>query len=832
MIAARSKGGAARMDEILGEFIAETLETLEALSGEIVAWERDPTDRARLDAFFRFFHTVKGSCGFLNLPRFERLAHAAEDVLADIRRGTRTADPAMITAVLAVMDRIGMLARRAADAGLPDIPEAQDDALLDALHLASDGYEIFTPPPAAPPVSPPARQDMAQAPEPSMSASAQPVETALPDEERQPADAPRRASAPRSIRLPLALIDQLMNGISDMVLARNDLARRMRDHGADPELESSFERLSANVADLRDMISKTRMQRVDRLYAAIPRMVRDLTRDLGKKVRLELDGGDVEMDREMIEMVLDPLTHIVRNALDHGIETPGQRRAAGKDETGALHIVARQSGNQIVVEVADDGRGIDRAALVDKAVAARLCTAAEAAQMSDADRLALIFHPGLSTAREVTAVSGRGVGMDVVRANIEQIGGVIGIESLAGRGTTITLRVPLTLTIIPGLIIRSGAHFFAMPRGNVVELLHENSAMVAIERIGGAQVATIRGERYALIALEDVLRLDRVDTGTGPRTLMVIRSSVGRPYVLGVESVESNEELVIRPAPPAITAAGAFAGMTLPDNGQPMLLLDAAGIAQIAGLPLRETEGPLARPAAGPDEARDPTIQALMYREGDGRRRLMPLGVVDRVEDLPADRLVRTANGVYARIDDRLLPALNAPAAPAAGATLKALRLHDGHDQLCYLIDDVIDIIDAPARIDVPLGEPRLAGLVMVEDAQYEMIDPFAIFAEAARADAPDRARPVRCHIADPDDPWMRNILATLLVQAGYEVSIGPAPEGAPDIILRTDTGAPIAGAPAPVLTLSAAGRTDDAIYRYDRAGLMAAIAQATGRAA
>jgi len=803
------------MDEILAEFIAETLETLELLSGEVVAWERDPTDKARLDAFFRFFHTVKGSCGFLNLPRFERLAHAAEEVLAAIRRSERTAEPATITAVLAVMDRIGALARSAGEGEAPGIPEADDDALLDALQLASDGFEIFTPrntPPA------PIRE---ATPQPDRPVEAPPAIAAD--------DPHRRAGAPRSIRLPLSLIDQLMNGISDMVLARNDLARRMRDQGVDPELEGSFERLSANVADLRDMISKTRMQRVDRLYAAIPRMVRDLGRELDKKVMLDLDGGDVEMDREMIEMVLDPLTHIVRNALDHGIETPAERRAVGKDEAGRLRLVARQSGNQIMIEVSDDGRGINRAALVEKAIAADLCTAADAALMSEADKLALIFHPGLSTAERVTAVSGRGVGMDVVRANIEQIGGVITVDSLPGRGTTITLRVPLTLTIIPGLIVRAGAHYFAMPRGNVVELLHDNSAMVAIEQVGGARIATIRGERHSLVALEDVLGLPIAIDPPGPRTLMVVRSSGGRPYVLGVQSVESNEELVIRPASPAVTAAGVFAGMTLPDNGQPMLLLDAAGIAEVAGLPLRDAEGQSALRAAAP-EAEKPaeTIQALMYRERDGRQRLIPLSVVDRVEDLPAARLVRTGDGAFVRIEDRLLPALNAGDDP--GATIKSLRLHDGHSQICYLIDDVLDIVAAPARLDVALRGPRIAGLVMVGDAQYEMIDPFAIFAEVARAAAPGGVRPIRCHIADAEDPWMRNILAPLLVQAGHDVSIGETGHVAPDVILRGDTRG--GSADAPVLVLSADAADASAIYRYDRVGLMAAIARVAGSAA
>ena len=799
------------MDEILGEFIAETLETLEALSGEVVAWEADPTDKSRLDAFFRFFHTVKGSCGFLNLPRIERLAHAAEDVLAAVRRGEREADPATVTAVLGVMDRIGALARGLGGAETPS--EAEEDELLDALALHFSGFEIFSPSPV----------EDAPAPGP---ASVTHQTSSPSDVPAQPnAGVGTRERAPRTIRLPLALIDQLMNGISDMVLARNDLARKMRDHGVAPDLESSFERLSSNVADLRDMISKTRMQRVDRLYAALPRMVRDLSRDLGKQVALNLDGGDVEMDREMIEMVVDPLTHLVRNALDHGIERPADRVAAGKPSAGKLSIVARQSGNQIVVEIGDDGRGIDRAALVDRAVSSGLVTPIEAAQMSDAEKLDLIFHPGFSTATEVTAISGRGVGMDVVRANIEQIGGVIDLVTEPGKGTVITLRVPLTLTIIPGLIIRSGDQFFAMPRGNVVELIHENSAMISMEQVGGARIATIRGERHPVIELEDILKVERRADLVGPRTLMVIRSPAGQPYVLDVEAVEGNEELVIRPASPVIAATGAFAGMTLPDNGQPMLLLDAAGLVQIARLPLIETEkNKRAR------EAQEQEVvamrQVLLYRDRDGVERLMPLPVVDRVEDLEHSQIALCHDRAFARIEGKLLPTLNARRDESG--MIKALRLHDGQSQLCFLIEDVIDILEVPVKLEAVIGVGRVAGLALVGDLQMELMDPFAIFAEVAQAEGAGRSA-VRCLIADVDDPWMRNILAPLLLQAGHEVNFGLNGDLPPDIVLcSADQAVELDGVPVLALRdqaeLPADLNAPPSIFRYDRERLMAAI--------
>lgn len=829
------------MDDILAEFVAETLETLETLSGEVIAWEADPTDSSRLDAFFRFFHTVKGSCGFLSLPRFERLAHGAEGVLAAIRQGDRAADPQTVSAVLAIMDRIGELAK-AIDAP-EQIPETQDDALLDALNARSATVEIFEPLPASP-----APKQAPAPPEPQLISAAQAPDEPTQSEPAQPHEAVR-ASAPRSIRLPLMLIDQLMNSVSDMVLARNDLARKMRERAHDPELESSFERLSTNVADLRDMISKTRMQRVDRLYAALPRLVRDLGRELGKKITLDLDGGDVEMDREMIEMVLDPLTHIVRNALDHGIEPPAERAAANKAATGRLRIIARQSGNQIGIEVCDDGRGIDRDRLVAKAIANGQLNRDEAAAMTDADKLGLIFQAGLSTAEALTTISGRGVGMDVVRANVEQIGGVIEVESKLGVGTRISMRVPLTLTIIPGLIVRGGGHFFAMPRGNVIELLHDTSAMVAIEEIAGARIAVIRGERYSMIDIEDVLEIQRATDQRGPRTLMVIRSSVGEPYVLGVEAVDSNEELVIRPASPLVTSAGIYAGMTLPDNGQPMLLLDAAGIARQAGLPLRDQmHGHRAGNApAATDDVPGETIQALLYTECDGSRRLMPLSIIDRVEDVSSSQIITSGDAAYIRLDGRLMPALNVDGAVPEAA--KSLRLQAGRDQLAYLIDRVFDIVEIPAEPHARIGVGRIAGLVMLEDGQVELIDPFAIFAEAAsHGDAAIEAPcALRCLIPDADDAWMRGILAPLLRQAGHKVVIGPTLDdpgdssGAdasdrPDIILCTIDNMVAQAGDVPVLALRSdpdAGQANQgSVYRYDRAQVLGAIRDLAKRSA
>src|SRR5215210_586134 len=377
------------MDDLIADFTAECREMLEALGGEIVAWEAEPDDRARLDSIFRFVHTVKGNCGFFEFPRLEALSHAAEDALADVRASRRQADGPLVSAVLAIIDRIGEMVA-AIEAGT-EFPEGGDSALIEALEQGAEG-------------------------------TAAPVAATV-------AEAQGKIAAPRTIRLSVELLDRVMSGVSDMVLARNELARRLRESPTDVPIDGAFERLSSIIAEMRDAITRTRMQRIENLFVGLPRMVRDLSAELGKQVLVDIEGGDVELDREMIEMIRDPLTHIVRNAVDHGIETPAERLKAGKREIGILAVTARQSGNQILIDIHDDGRGIDGKKLVEKAISAGTVDKDAAAQLTPREQLALIFEAGLSTAKEVTSISGRGVGMDVVRSNVERIGGIVEVDS-------------------------------------------------------------------------------------------------------------------------------------------------------------------------------------------------------------------------------------------------------------------------------------------------------------------------------------------------------------------------------------------------------------------
>ncbi|MEP9401677.1 chemotaxis protein CheA [Sphingomonas silueang] len=767
------------MDDLLQEFIAETRETLEALAGEIVAWEAAPDDRARLDAIFRFVHTVKGSCGFLDLPRLSRLSHAAEDVLADVRDGRRRPDRALVDAVLAIVDRIGALVE-AIDAGAP-LSDEGEERLIAALA-----------PGGSPPVSPPVE--------------------------------PSRTSARgvrRNVRLNIDLLDRMMVGMSDMVLVRNELVRRLRDIDLDPALEAAVERLSASVADMRDAVMRTRMQKIETLFSALPRMVRDTAATLGKAVTLTIDGSDVELDREMVEVMRDPLLHIVRNAIDHGIEAPAERRAAGKRETGRLHITARQSGNQIMLEIADDGRGIDTDALIRKLARQGERSEAELRALSPAARCELVFAPGLSSRDTATEISGRGVGMDVVKAAVDQIGGRIALDNMPGRGLRIALQIPLTLSIVSTIIVRAGEHHFAIPRQSIGEIVNRRAANIRVDRIGGAQVATVRDRRLPVVDLCDLLGVER-GAAPGGEMLVVIGIGAG-DYALAVDQLCDTEELVVKPAAPAVMAVGLYTGQTLPDTGQPMLLLDCAGVAQVAGLHF----GDRLQPADDAQEQADPAIPALLFEDLDGERRVMALAVIDRIEKVAPGNLRTTAGRLRLSIDGRIVP-VEAMGPCDLTCPVELLRLTDGTVEVAYAIRAALDIVGLPEEMVPATVAGPVAGVVMLDGEQVERIDPLWLFEQHVAVGAAGRAARPTCLLTDAGG-WMGTFLRPMLEQAGYRTIDRIEGDATPALILAPAGEAVAGGVPVVRLRDRADDTGDGSIYRYDREGVLRAVRRVTG---
>ena len=765
------------MDDLLQEFIAETRETLDALSGEIVAWEADPADRARLDAIFRFVHTVKGSCGFLDLPRLARLSHAAEDVLAAVRSGERTPDQKLVTAVLAIVDRIGEIVE-AIDAGAA-LDDSGEELLIAALNAGAE--------------------------------AAAPAAQQIPTVQRV---------GNRSVRLSTDLLDRMMSGMSDMVLARNELARRMRDQNVDPTIEAALDRLSLTVAEMRDTVTRTRMQKVDALFSALPRMVRDTAAEVGKSVQLQIEGSDVELDREMIEMMRDPLVHIIRNSIDHGIESAEERRALGKREVGRLIVSARQSGNQIILEVADDGRGIDTDRLVQKLTSSGQSRGRDLSMLSERAKLDLIFEPGLSTKDEVTAISGRGVGMDVVRANIEQIGGRIDLVNAKDRGLRILIHVPLTLSIIPAIVIGIAGQRFAVTRQAIEEIVHVSGDAIRVDLLGDTPAATVRDRRMPLVDLAALLGLRATDPVA--TDMLAIISASGGSFAVAVDSVLDHEELVIKPASPAVMATGIYAGQTLPDSGSPMLLLDCAGVAAAAGINFSRDAAVEEEEAA---ELEAISADALLFDDLDGRRRAVPLAIIDRVETIDASNVRFSGGRMRLLVDDRVVP-LAALGEIEGHPQLAVLRIKDGDAEIAYAIAEPVDIVAIPADISPSAQPGPILGVVVIGDEQVELIDPQWLLGP----DAQDIVRPGAplCLIDSQSDSWIATFLKPVLEQAGYRVSTKANAGEQPAVILTTDA-APATARDGRVLRLSNDRRDtggDDRVYRYDRAGLLAAVAK------
>jgi len=774
MVTAHPRGP---MDDLLQEFIAETRETLEALSGEIVAWEAAPDDRDRLDAIFRFVHTVKGSCGFLDLPRLARLSHAAEDVLAAVRSGERHPDTQLVNAVLAIVDRIGEIVE-AIDAGVP-LDDTGEEMLVSALEEGS----------------------------------AVPTQAHAPIASRNPT---------RSVRLNVDLLDRMMSGMSDMVLARNELARRLRDDGADPTVEAALERLSLTVAEMRDTVTRTRMQKIDALFSALPRMVRDTAAELGKSVTLHVEGSDVELDREMIEMMRDPLVHIVRNAIDHGLEPPLERRVLGKRESGRLTVSARQSGNQIIIEIADDGRGIDTDRLIAKIAGNGGRSAKELDALSDKAKLALVFEPGVSTKEAVTAISGRGVGMDVVRANVEQIGGRIELSNAPGKGLRLAIHVPLTLSIIATIGVGVGNQRFAISRQAIEEIVRVGGDAIRVDMLGGTPAATVRDRRMPLVDLGGLLEL----SGENASTMLVIVGVPGGSYALAVESVLDHEELVIKPAAPAVMATGVYAGQTLPDSGLPMLLLDCAGIATAAGLQF----GSEVMLDDVVEDVQAPSVSALLFDDLDGVRRLVPLTIIDRIEPVPVEAIRFSGGRLRLSVDGRIIP-LAVQGEWDRRATVSVLRLRDGNAEVGYAIAEALDIVVLPDTV-VPAKEAGpVAGVVSIDDEQIELLDLHWLFAtHGAELGA---AEPPVCLIDGAESAWMKTFLKPVLEGAGYRVATRLKPGEAAAVVLTMGGSETPPTGNVPVVRLrrdrAVGDSADTSIYRYDRDGLLAALAQSAG---
>jgi two-component system, chemotaxis family, sensor kinase CheA len=551
------------VDELLSDFLAETNEGLAELDVALVRLKQVPQDRETLSLVFRLVHTIKGTCGFLGLVRLEQVAHAAESVLGWIRDGKLSATAEIVTLVLRAVDQIKLIV---AEIGTTGAEQPGDDtAVIVALNRAASGGRARAPDDTA--------------------ATGEPIEHGAACVEQE--NVAHGGASAATIRVSVDALEHLTALVSELVLTRNQLlqlARARQDKG----FAAPLQRLSHITSGLQEGVMKTRMQPIGGAWNKLPRLVRDLGHALGKSIELVMRGAETELDRQVLELIRDPLMHMVRNSADHGLEPPEERRARGKPETGRITLNAFHEGGHIIIEISDDGRGLPVERIRAKALARGLASEAELASMSDSQIQEFIFQPGFSTAAQVTSVSGRGVGMDVVKTNIELIRGAIALDSVPGEGTRFVIKIPLTLAIVSALIVEAGRERFAIPQISVVELVRPgrngSDGEGVIEQIKNTPVLRLGEQLLPLVSLAGLLGLeDQPEAEAEPPTIVVTRAGHGLLGIV-VDQVFDPEKIAAKPVAPILRNITMFGGSTILGDGSVIMILDPDGVARASGI--------------------------------------------------------------------------------------------------------------------------------------------------------------------------------------------------------------------------------------------------------
>ncbi|GAC1336150.1 MAG: hybrid sensor histidine kinase/response regulator [Beijerinckiaceae bacterium] len=762
------------MDELLKDFLTETAEQIEAVGTQLVLLERDPSDAAMIASIFRLVHTIKGTCGFLGLTRLGQLAHAAETLIGRIRDGA-VPTPDAVTVILAAIDRIKMvlaeLERTAQE------PEGDDSDLVQALELQTEAVRAAKMQPHSP-----AAHDAGAAPGPQASGQG-----------AAPADAPHSAfddaalqgRRPETIRVAVSALERIMLLVSELVLARNQLIELTRKH-SDDTIKTPVQRLSGLTSDLQDAVMRARMQPVGRLFGSLPRLVRELAVKVGKKIHLVTQGADTELDRQLIELIRDPLTHMIRNCADHGIEPPAERLAAGKPESGTIRICAAHEAGQITLDVVDDGRGLDVARIRQKAIALGLADEAEIAGMNNDDICRFIFAPGFSTAGSVTSLSGRGVGMDVVRENIEAIGGSISLASTLGQGTRLSIKIPLTLAIAPALIVQAGGHRFALPQVSVVEAVGLGpESGHRLERVQGASVLRLRQDVLPVADLCELFGLAEGDKQAESQLVVVMR--VGTlSFGIVVRGVADVQEIVVKPLGASLAHLKVFSGHTILGDGSVVLILDPAGLAASLGLQ-RSNDYNVTMPGALSAPAAESTC-LILFRAGGGSLKALPLSLVSRIESVPDEQLTQSDGLLITMHRGRLMPVV--PASPdvvRSGPFHPILVISVGGETLGILVGEIVDIVEEPLDIQIAGSVAESIGTAEIRGAPVDILD-ITHFIRKARPSALMRgvARRFRVLLVD-DKLFFRDMLAPVLTAAGYQVTTSASAREALAVLERAD---------------------------------------------
>lgn len=834
----------ARMDDLLLEFLTETNESLDVVDAELVKFEQDPNNAEILGNIFRLVHTIKGTCGFLGLPRLESLAHAGETLMGKYRDGCPVTTQG-VSLILLSIDRLKAILADLEASGSEPAGDDQDlISELERIALAADGVEEPAAEEAAPaePVAElepePARevrvgevpldeldrifaetesdydaeaaakQQMEEAlaevkaatgDAPADEASAapdappEPVNAAAPKAEANPAPAAKlgaaaeakpageKSLASQSIRVSVDTLENLMTMVSELVLTRNQLLEIVRRH-EDSEFKVPLQRLSNVTAELQEGVMQTRMQPIGNAWQKLPRIVRDLAGELGKDIELEMVGAETELDRQVLDLIKDPLTHMVRNSADHGLELPADRAAVGKPEKGTIKLAAYHEGGHIIIEIADDGKGLPTQLLKNKAIDNELYTEAEIERMSEAQIHKLIFHPGLSTAAKVTNVSGRGVGMDVVRTNIEAIGGTIDLKSKEGDGTVVMIKIPLTLAIVSTLIVESSGERFAIPQLAVVELVRaQKDSEHKIETIRNTPVLRLRDKLLPLSPLSHLLGVESPTEGSdtiGEEGFIVVMQVGNQTFGLVVDAVFHTEEIVVKPMSSMLRHLSMFSGNTILGDGSVIMILDPNGIANAIGSAIDSEVAEKAKAQEAvtvTSEAQ--SVSLLVFRAGGKEPKAVMLSLVTRLEELQAEA-IETANGRHlVQYRGHLMPLVkvNEDMEIRTSGTQPMLVFADEHRSMGLVVDEIVDIVDEVLDIEVTSEKPGLLGSAVIKGKATEVIDvgyfmPLAFDDWFMMKDSGSVSASFDVLLVD-DSSFFRNMLAPVLRSAGYTVT-------------------------------------------------------------
>ena len=718
-------------DQRIKDFIDESRENLDEIDSDLVALEKDPGSSELISKVFRVVHTVKGTCGFFGFSRLEAVTHAAEEILSRLREGQIALDPEILSALLFTVDAVRRMLV-AIEKSRTDGEEDYKDFIEHLVHLGRGSGRVGNDPPTEA-----LNAEVVSA----GSNRSNPAHVAQP-----PAVDLAQSQSDNSIRVDVALLGKLMNLVGELVLTRNQMVQLTQSQ-RDRSLLSASQRLSLITTRLQGEVMKTRLQRIETLWDRLPRTVRDIAVACGKRVRLEMEGQGTELDKSIIETIKDPLIHLVRNSIAHGIESPSARAIARKPPEGCIHLRAFHENGHVRIEVRDDGAGIDIERVRRKALANACVTPERAVHLTQREAIELIFRPGFSTAETVTSVSGRGVGLDVVKTNIERIGGAVEVESAPGQGTTFSLKIPLTLAIIPALIVTSLGERFAIPQIHLLELVRLNPTATPglVEMIHDAAVFRLRGKLLPIVDLRKELRLydmagkPESSAQESPAGYLLVLQTEGRQFGLVVDKIHDTEEIVVKPMGKRLQPLAVFAGATVMGDGRASLILDVPNIAQRAGL----DQGPLGR---GPGEqdtlpaAQTTVREKLLLARGPGNTLYaMPLRFVERLEDVPLSSLERLGGKHVLQYRGEILPlvyldelvgARGAPfvesptgAEATPGGALHVVVCRNGSVIAGLVVDGIVDIVNETLSIKPLGGRPGVLGSMVIDGRVTEFVD-------------------------------------------------------------------------------------------------------------